>query len=475
MELRIESAQNSKNYACKIFLYDDFEGLDMSSVSESAQQLLQKKRKIDEKNECVEIETLDEHLFFVATAQVVDFETKDDVRKHMTRIWNVCKKYAYESCLLVNNQQKPDVAYACIESFVLSSYDFTVYKSEQKPSDFKTLACVSVSEEDLLQISTITQAVFFARDVINEPVITLSTAVFAQKIVDLFKGTGAEVRVHNKQWIEQENMGGLLAVNRGSVDEPCFVHIQWNPKKEQAKPLVLVGKGIVFDTGGLSLKTPSTYMETMKADMGGAAAVVGVMKAVVDLDLPQHIHALIPITDNRLSGNAYAPGDVIRMRSGLTVEVLNTDAEGRMILADALDYAKELQPALVIDVATLTGAANAAVGEHAAVYMGTAQEEMERLEKVSLEVWEPLVKLPLWNYYEKQISSEIADIKNVGGPLAGAITAGKFLQKFTEYPWIHMDISGSAFLRTRSAYKGIGGTGFGVRTLVEFVKGVSVS
>jgi len=204
--------------------------------------------------------------------------------------------------------------------------------------------------------------------------------------------------------------------------------------------------------------------------MGGAAAVVGIMKALADINFPHLVHALIPITDNRLSGNAYAPGDVVSMRSGTTVEVLNTDAEGRMILADALDYAAEFNPKLVIDIATLTGAANAAVGEHAAVCMGTHAEYLQKLIQASMQVWEPLVEFPLWDMYEKLIISDIADIKNVGGPVAGAITAGKFLQKFVKYPRIHMDISGSAFLKTKSAYKGIGGTGFGIRTIMEFLK-----
>jgi len=204
--------------------------------------------------------------------------------------------------------------------------------------------------------------------------------------------------------------------------------------------------------------------------MGGAAAIVGALYAIIRQNIPLHIHALIPITDNRPTGDAYAPGDVIRMHNGKTVEVLNTDAEGRMILADALSYATSLNPQLVIDMATLTGAANAAVGEHVAVYMGTAIEYMPQFEQCALRVWEPIVQFPLWNLYAEQIKSDIADCKNVGGQFAGAITAGKFLQQFTNYPWIHVDISGSAFLRTKWSYKGVGGTGFGVRMLVEFLK-----
>ena len=468
MELLVESRENTEKYACKIFLVPLFQNIFDFSLSDSVRDMFGKRVHVAQ-NDVIAVETLDEHVFCVQTAWVTDNESRDELRKKVSKIFDSCA-HDYTEIVVVNLQDSHEIAYACVESLYLSSYTFIRYKSEKKQSSLTRIACVNVPKENINSIQIISNAVFEARNLINEPVITLSSLVFAERISALFHGTSARVHVYDKSWIESQNMGGLLAVNKGSVDDPRFVHIEWNPNSSQEQPLVLVGKGIVFDTGGLSIKSPSSYMETMKADMGGAAAVVGVMKALVDMNVPHVVHALIPITDNRLSGNAYVPGDVITMRSGTTVEVLNTDAEGRMILADALDYAGELNPILVVDIATLTGAANAAVGEHAAVCMGTASRiDMQNLVNASLSVWEPLVEFPLWNMYEKLLSSDIADVKNVGGPLAGAITAGKFLQKFTKYPWIHMDISGSAFLKTRSAYKGVGGTGFGIRTLVEFI------
>ncbi len=468
MELLIDSAENIEKYACKIVLVPQFQDIFTASLSDSVRSMFKKRTNTSEKD-VISVETLNEFVFCVQTAWVTNDEERDELRKKVSQVFNACAQ-DYTETVILNLQSSQDIAYACIESFYLSSYMFTTYKSEKKAHTLSRIACVGFEANNLNRIQFISSAIFEARNCVNEPVSTLSSSVFAERIEALFQNTAARVYVHNKTWIQEQNMGGLLAVNKGSVDEPRFVHIEWNPNNSKEQALVLVGKGIVFDTGGLSIKSPSSYMETMKADMGGAAAVVGIMKALADMNFPHLVHALIPITDNRLSGNAYAPGDVVSMRSGTTVEVLNTDAEGRMILADALDYAAEFNPKLVIDIATLTGAANAAVGEHAAVCMGTHAEYVQKLIQASMQVWEPLVEFPLWDMYGKLIVSDIADIKNVGGPVAGAITAGKFLQKFVKYPWIHMDISGSAFLKTKSAYKGIGGTGFGIRTIIEFLK-----
>jgi leucyl aminopeptidase len=205
--------------------------------------------------------------------------------------------------------------------------------------------------------------------------------------------------------------------------------------------------------------------------MGGAAAVGCVMYAVAKAKLPVHVIALVPSTDNRVDGNAYVPGDVITMHSGLTVEVLNTDAEGRMILADALSYAQKYKPQLVIDIATLTGAAAAAIGHFGTVCMGNADEKtFNKLKKSGNNVYERLVEFPMWDEYGELIKSDIAEIKNVGGPAAGSITAGKFLEKFTDYPYIHLDIAGSAFVKTPDSYRGKNGTGVGVRLLFDYIK-----
>jgi leucyl aminopeptidase len=264
-----------------------------------------------------------------------------------------------------------------------------------------------------------------------------------------------------------------LSVNLGSVDPPSLTIMEYKPKKAvNKKPYMLVGKGVVYDTGGLSLK-PSAGMETMKCDMAGAAAVGCTLYAIAKAGLPVHVIGLVPATDNRPGGNAYVPGDILTMHNGMTVEMLNADAEGRLILADALSYGKRYNPELAIDLATLTGNAAAAIGKFGIVAMGTAdKKEFNELKKSGKRVNERLVEFPLWEEYGDSLKTEIADMKNIGGPYAGAITAGKFLEKFTSYPWIHLDIAGPAFLDSAYDYKTKGGTGVGVRLLFDFLSNV---
>ncbi|HWZ22142.1 MAG TPA: M17 family metallopeptidase, partial [Cytophagaceae bacterium] len=267
-------------------------------------------------------------------------------------------------------------------------------------------------------------------------------------------------------------MGGLLAVNAGSPNPPTFNVLEYKPANAvNKKPYILVGKGVVYDTGGLSLKPTEHSMDMMKCDMAGAAAVVGTFYSISKNKLPIHIIGLIPATENRPDGNAITPGDIITMYDGKTVEVLNTDAEGRLILADALAYAKKYDPELVIDLATLTGSAVRAIGKEAIVYMGTADKATKAtFEKTGMDVFERLVEFPLWEDYDQYIQSDIADLKNIGGSDGGAITAGKFMQHFTSYPWLHLDIAAGAFMTSPFHYWIKGGTGLGVKLLYNFLK-----
>jgi leucyl aminopeptidase len=306
---------------------------------------------------------------------------------------------------------------------------------------------------------------------VNEPLNALGATDLAKAIELMGEEAGFKVTVFNKARIEKEEMGGILAVNRGSIDPPTFTVMEYKPKKTlNKKPIVLVGKGVVYDTGGLSLKPTPNSMDRMKSDMSGAALVSAAMYMVAKLGLPLHVVALVPATDNRPGENAYTPGDVIKMMSGTTVEVLNTDAEGRMLLADALHYAKRYKPEIVMDFATLTGAASAAVGEHGIVCMGTASDEVKKaLTESGLRQYERLVEYPLWDEYGEQIKSDIADLKNVGGATGGAITAGKFLQHFTDYPWMHFDIAGVSFATSKKGYLPVGGTAYGLRMVVDYL------
>lgn len=364
---------------------------------------------------------------------------------------------------------------ALAEGMALGNYQFTKYKSEKnkKVNSLNDIyLSADVAEDQLTEVNILVDAVTHCRNLVNEPVIHLDAVKLAKSISALAGDAGIKTDVFNKKKIESLKMGGLLAVNKGSVDPPTFTILEWKPGKVvNEKPIVLVGKGVVYDTGGMNIKT-GTYMEDMKMDMAGAATAATTIYAIAKAELPVHVIALIPATDNRVTGNAYVSGDVIKMYDGSTVEVINTDAEGRMIMADALSYAKKYQPELVIDMATLTGAAARAIGHFGLVAMeSSAGRYMKRLKTSGENVYEPVAEFPFWDEYTELIKSDIADIKNIGGSFAGAITAGKFLEHFTDYPYIHLDIAGPAYVNKPFKYFGTGATAFGVRLLYDFIKG----
>ncbi|OYU95553.1 MAG: peptidase M17 [Bacteroidetes bacterium B1(2017)] len=367
---------------------------------------------------------------------------------------------------------------AVAEGIALSNYQFLKYKSGKKKANSLEkigLATDAKTKNTLSELQIVVDAVYQARTWVNEPQSYLDAVVFAKEMKAMAVAAGLKCEVLNKKQIEALKMGGLLAVNKGSIIPPTFTIMEHKPKNaKNKKPLVLVGKGVVYDTGGLSLKPTPNSMDTMKCDMAGGAAVSSAICAIAKLNLPYHVIALVPATDNRPGENAYTPGDVVTMYDGQTVEVLNTDAEGRMLLGDALAYAKKYDPQLVLDFATLTGAAAAAIGSFGTVCMGTADEKTKaHLKECGNLVHERLVEFPFWDDYANLIKSDLADMKNIGGPVGGAITAGKFLEKYTNYPWMHFDIAGPAYLNSADSYRGKQGTGVGVRLLVEFVKQLS--
>jgi len=365
--------------------------------------------------------------------------------------------------------------HAYCEGMMLGNYQFLKYRADagEKAHTLRkiNLSCPSLSSGKIEELNLLVKSVYKCRDLVNEPLSALNAAGLAEAFEEMGSEAGIKVEVLTKKKIEALKMGGLLSVNLGSPDPPTFTIMEWKPDGcLNSKPVIFVGKGVVYDTGGLSLKT-SSNMETMKCDMAGAAAAACAIYLIALTKLPLHIVALLPATDNRPDGNAYVPGDIITMFDGTTVEVLNTDAEGRLLLADALSYAKKYDPALVIDLATLTGAADAAIGKYGIVGMSSkADEDYTRLKTSGDKVYERIAPFPLWDEYAELLKSEIADMKNIGGPKAGAITAGKFLEHFTDFPWIHLDIAGPAFLDKRDSYRGQGGSGTGVRLLFEFVK-----
>ena len=362
-----------------------------------------------------------------------------------------------------------------LEGIMLSSYRFDRFFTTKPtpPNTFNRVYFPShISTASIEELSNTTASVFWARDMVNLPLSHLTAEQFANEISTLLTPNNISVDILEKAKIEALKMGGLLSVNKGSIDPPTFTIAEYKPKgHKNKKPIVLIGKGVVYDTGGLSLKPTPGGMDTMKSDMAGAAAVIGAIHLAAKQGLKLHIIALVPATDNRPGMNAYTPGDVITMYNGTTVEVLNTDAEGRMILADALSYAEKFKPELVIDAATLTGAAVRAIGTHAAIVMGNAKDEaFTKLEKAGNEMHERVVRFPFWEEYKNDMKSKIADLKNVGGPNGGMISAGKFLETFVKAPYIHMDVAGPTWLDVKENYKGVSATGYGVRLLYAFLK-----
>lgn len=395
----------------------------------------------------------------------------EENRKRGNEAFNIIKslKQFEWNCQLFEIE---DNNFSFLEGLCLSAYSFNKYKSEDKNLAYAFNVLDGLNNKSIEELSSIIKSVFVARDLVNEPHSYLNAVQFAKDIEKLGKEYGFDVKVWDKKKIVKEKMGGILAVNKGSIQEPTFSIMTYKPKKAiNKKPYILVGKGVVFDTGGLSLKPTPNSMDLMKSDMGGSAAVVGAMCALAAQKLNLYVIGLVPATDNRPGLDAIVPSDVITMYSGKTVEVLNTDAEGRLILADALHYAKQFDPELVIDLATLTGAAARAIGPYGIAGMGTAKSKtMNALQQAGESVHERVIEFPMWEEYEKSIQSDIADINNLGGPFAGHVTAGMFLKHFTDYPWIHLDIAGMAFLKAADTYRGKNGTGVGVRLLYQFLK-----
>jgi leucyl aminopeptidase len=324
------------------------------------------------------------------------------------------------------------------------------------------------------EVRAVAAGIRTVRDMGNTPGNLMTPTKIAERAQQVAKSAGVKCTVHERRDIEKMKMGGLLAVNRGSAEEPRFIVLEYAPKKA-TKHVALVGKGITFDSGGISIK-PAEKMEEMKFDMCGAAAVIGTIEAAAALELPVRITGCIPSTDNLPSGSAYKPGDIITMMSGKTVEIVNTDAEGRMILGDALHYASELKPDHILDYATLTGACVVALASEATGLFSNNDELARKLIECGERVGERLWRLPEWDEYKDLIRSEWADMKNSGGRWGGASTAAVFLKEFVNCPsWAHLDIAGTAYAEHETARESRGASGAGVRVTVAFLESLSRS
>ena len=403
------------------------------------------------------------------------FVKESDSKEKLRVAGHKVRTHLNKSATEITIVSKKEYSLVVAEGLALSNYQFLKYFKDPTKKKYaleKINVIGKFDSNELNKLNNTIKAVLWARDMVNEPVSFLTATQLATEIKKLGEEAGFSVNVLEKNQIDSLKMGGLLAVNKGSIEPPTFSILEYKPKNaKNKKPVVLVGKGVVYDTGGLSLKPTAGSMDLMKSDMAGAACMAATIYAAALNQLDVHLIGLIPATDNRPGMNAYTPGDVITMYDGTTVEVLNTDAEGRMILADALAYSNKLNPELVIDAATLTGAAVVAIGTKASCLMGNAKQKvMDQLIESGNDVHERLVQLPFWDEYYDEMKSSIADLKNVGGKYAGMITAGKFLEHFVKSPYVHLDIAGPSFLESPQDYKGKGGTGVGVRLLLNFLE-----
>jgi len=399
------------------------------------------------------------------------------VLRHLSKI-NVRKATAAID-LSLKAGAKDEIAQAAVEGALLGLYQFTPYKTvsrdEFKRMDeliiFATTKDYALVQEAAKTARIIAEAVYLARDLANTPANEMTPSILARKAQTVARKRKLSCRVLNRAAMKKIGMNALLAVASGSNEEPKLIILEYRGGAKKTAPLVLVGKGLTFDSGGISLK-PAEKMDEMKMDMAGGAAVIAALQAAADLRLPIHLVGLIPATENLPDGRAYKPGDIIRSYSGKTIEVLNTDAEGRLVLADTLAYAARLKPAALVDAATLTGACVIALGEEVIGMLGTDEQLKQDIRKAADKTGERVWELPLWENYHEQIKSDIADYKNTGGRPAGTITAAAFLSKFVgDFPWVHLDIAGPAWTTKDKAYIPKGASGVPVRLLVEFLRG----
>lgn len=373
--------------------------------------------------------------------------------------------------------QKEKLAQAALEGAVLGLYQYTPFKTVDRDNikEIKQLELITNNEDYALlsdiakKTSIITDAVYYTRDLVSAPANEMTPSILAQKAREIARRETVSCKVLDKAAMKKLGMNALLGVASGSAQEPKFIILEYSGGKKGHAPIVLVGKGLTFDSGGISIK-PAEKMDEMKTDMSGGAAVIGAIMAASDLRLPLNVVGLIPATENMPSGTALKPGDILKSYSGKTIEIVNTDAEGRLILADALSYASKYKPQAIIDIATLTGACVIALGDDVTGMLGTDEKLKSEINEAAQRTGELVWELPLWDFYSEQIKSDIADYKNSGGRAAGTITAAAFLSKFVgDFPWVHLDIAGPSWLDKDKPYIPKGASGVPMRLLVDFL------
>jgi leucyl aminopeptidase len=372
-----------------------------------------------------------------------------------------------------------EVAQAMTEGAILGGYQFTTYRTgdDAVEKDVEQMTLLAQHKSQVRQLTegirrgvATAEATVFVRDLCNHPSNVMTPVRIANEAKSIAKSEALTLKILEQKEMEQLGMGALLGVARGSHEPPKFIILEYNgAKKKDERPVVLVGKTITFDTGGISLK-PAENMEHMKADMTGGAEVLASIRAAARLKLPLRLISILPVAENMPGGRAMKPGDIVKTLSGKTVEVQNTDAEGRLILADALAYAQRYNPSALVDIATLTGACVVALGQFAIGMFGTDQKLKEQVRKSGLKAGERVWEMPLWEEYFEQLRSDVADMRNIGGRGGGMITAALFLSKFTgDCSWVHLDIASTDWSERERAYIPKGPTGIGTRLLIQYL------
>jgi leucyl aminopeptidase len=378
----------------------------------------------------------------------------------------------------IEGLSEAELAESFVTGLLLGVYQFNEFKTleREKIKEIGEVILLGEKDKEIKSIGdglktgrTISEAVCLARDLVNGPSNKVTPTLLAEKAKQIAKDHEMEIQVLEVSQAEAMGMGAFVAVAKGSQEPGKFIVLEYNRGKG-LDTIALIGKGITFDSGGISIK-PSENMERMKDDMSGAAAVLATMQAASKLQLPFHLVGIMPATENLPSGKAYKPGDILKTLSGQTVEVISTDAEGRLILSDALTYSLRYQPKAIIDLATLTGACVIALGDHVIGIFGNDDVLLRRIEEASSKTGEKAWRLPLWDEYFEYLKSDAADFRNVGTRAAGAIIGGIFLSKFVEkIPWVHLDIAGPASIEKERPYIPRGGTGVGVRLLIQLLR-----
>ena len=409
--------------------------------------------------------------------------TVEKLRRSFSQVAKLCQKQKFSEVNLVlpeiNSFTNEQIARGLIEGLLLVNYTFDQLKGEKNKEDSPSLlfeVCLIGSAKNIVAIAekytAIAEGVYFARDLVNGNADDVTPQYLCKVATGIAKNfTNVTTTIFDKKRIEKENMGLLLAVNRGSDSDPALIIIEYKGNPKSKDKTVLVGKGVTYDTGGLNIKVSN--METMKGDMGGAAAVMGTIVAAANLKLKVNVTAVVPTTENSISARSYKPGDIYKSYSGKIVEIGNTDAEGRLILADALAYAVDhLKPTRVIDLATLTGAIIIALGTETIGLFSNNDALADGLIRSGSDTYERVWRLPLHEEYRDQLKSDFADLRNIGGRAASSITAAMFLQEFVgKTPWAHLDIAGTAYLEDGAKrYHPKYGTGSGVRLLIDFLE-----